>query len=224
MRHQKLNKRFGRNRSARKALIRDLAKAALYYESITTTKVKAKEARKLVERLISWGKEGSLHSKRLANRELCDHNLVSLLFKDIAKRFQERNGGYTRIYSLLNRRGDGTGEVVLELTEKKIKAKPQRIKTKETEELKEKKETEIKEDKKNKESEKIKGKEKEAVSLERAKIDEKQKPQEAVKIEKPQEEKSAPPLKEKHKYKETKPPAKFLGGLRKFFKKERDSL
>ncbi|MDP2938833.1 MAG: 50S ribosomal protein L17 [Candidatus Omnitrophota bacterium] len=210
-----MNKTLGRNKSGRLALVRDLAKAALSYESITTTKAKAKQAKKLVERLISLGKEGSLKSRRFAYRELCSHKLVSLLFNDIAKRFQNINGGYTRIYSLLNRRGDGTQIVVLELTQKR-EAKAARSKVEKKEELKSSKESKPREEKPNKEEvlppEEVRPQEKEKLDV--AKIQEKPKP----------EEKSAPPLKEKPKHKEIKPPTKFLGGLRKFFKKERDSL
>ncbi len=223
MRHSKLNKRFGRNRSARLALVRDLARATLLYESITTTERKAKEARKLVEKLISLGKEGSLKSRRMAFAELCDHALVSVLFKDIALRFQKRSGGYTRIYSLLSRRGDGAGQVILELTEKKKKEKVQKTKA----EKKEKKPAEaLTKESEQEEVAQIKEPEKEVSPVKKATKSEPKKAREEVEAKeknKP-EEKSAPPLKEKSKHKETKPPTKFLGGLRKFFKKERDSL
>lgn len=221
MRHAKLNKRFGRNKSARQALVKDLARATLYYESITTTPRKAKEARKLVEKLISWGKEGSLSSRRLAYQELCDHNLVKLLFADIAVRFKTRNGGYTRIYLIHNRRGDGSAQAILELTEKR--EKPKKIKV----EKKEKKQA-VSEQKEVKEEEipQEKALPKEAPIEKKAPAKEIHKPKEEVESKEKvrSEEKSAPPIKDKQKQKEIKPPKKFFGGLRKLFKKERDSL
>ncbi len=224
MRHGKLNKRFGRFGSARQALIRDLAQATLSYESITTTKIRAKEARKLVERLISLGKEGSLNSRRLAYKELCDHSLVGLLFNDIALRFKNISGGYTRIYSLLQRRGDGAEQVVLELTEKKKKEKTPKVKAEKKETAKRDKllsPEELKEEEPFKENEAEKEVGQKKAAFEEAKkaeghVEDKEKPK--------AEEKSAPPVKAKSKHKETKPPKIFLGGLRKFFKKERDSL
>jgi large subunit ribosomal protein L17 len=222
MRHKKLNKRFDRVRSARLALIRDLAIATLKFESINTTKVKAKEARRLVERLISLGKEGSLKSKRLAYRQLCNHSLVSLLFNDIALRFKNRSGGYTRVYSLLERRGDGSEQVILELSEKKKKEKIRKIKPEKKEAGKEEKVPPTTEEKTAKEEVL---EEKEASSKKVAIEGDKKAKAEIEKKEKLNpEEKSAPFIKEKPKQREAKPPKKFLGGLRKLFKKERDSL
>jgi len=221
MRHKKLNKRFSRNRSARLALIRDLAKSVLSYESITTTKRKAKEARKLVEQLITLGKEGSLNSRRLAYKKLCDHSLVSLLFTDIAPRFKNRLGGHTRIYALLDRRGDGAEQVILELSEKKKKEKPQKIKTEKKEKKQESAEGIAQVSEVAAEEKEV---EKEVTPPKKLPSRETKKVKEETEVKVKPEEKSAPPIKEKHKHKETKPPTKFLGGLRKFFKKKRDSL
>ena len=102
----------------RAATVRDVAKATLINQRICTTKAKAKEARKLVDRLITLGKKGSLAHRRRAFAILCDHSLVSELFNKTAPRFRERNGGYTRIISLSLRRGDNAQLVYLELTEK----------------------------------------------------------------------------------------------------------
>ena len=119
MRHGKSGKRFGRKSTWRAATIRDIAKATLIRERITTTESRAKEARKLVDRLITIGKEGTLAAKRRAFAVLCDHQLVSNLFNEIAGRFKSRQGGYTRIIPLgFNRRGDNARLVFLELTEK----------------------------------------------------------------------------------------------------------
>lgn len=119
MRHGIAGNKLGRNQSLRKATVRDLAKATLQKQRICTTKAKAKESRKLVDKLITMGKRGTLAEKRRAFAVLCDHKLVSDLFTNIAPRFATRNGGYTRIISLANnRRGDNAEMVFLELTEK----------------------------------------------------------------------------------------------------------
>lgn len=110
--------KLGRNQTLRKATIRDLARATLIEQRICTTKAKAKEARKLVDRLITLGKKGTLAGKRKAFSILTDHSLVSDLFNTIAVRFKARNGGYTRIIPFTRRRGDNAELAFLELTEK----------------------------------------------------------------------------------------------------------
>lgn len=120
MRHRIAGNRLSRNSSLRKATLRDMAKATLIHEQIRTTKAKAKEARKLIDRLITLGKKNTLAAKRRAFAILCDHKLVSNLFSNIATRFQNRPGGYTRIIPFgRNRRGDNASLVVLELTERR---------------------------------------------------------------------------------------------------------
>lgn len=113
----KVNK-FGRNSTLRNATIRDVAKSVLIYQRVCTTKAKAREARRLVDRLITLGKKDTLASRRKAFAVLCNHQLVSQLFTNIAKRFRSRNGGYTRIIPLSIRRGDNACLVYLELIEK----------------------------------------------------------------------------------------------------------
>ena len=134
MRHRIAGNRLNRNRSLRKATLRDMAKATLIRERITTTKAKAKEARRLVEKLITLGKSGTLAAKRRAYSILCDHQLVSDLFNKTSPRFKNRMGGYTRIIALGNRRGDNAELVLLELTEKSevVLSKPKAKKKKET--------------------------------------------------------------------------------------------
>jgi large subunit ribosomal protein L17 len=124
MRHGIAGNRLSRNQTLRWATVRDLAKATLIAQSIQTTQARAKEARKLVEKLITLGKSGSLSAKRKAFSILCDHRLVSELFKDTAPLFNSRIGGYTRIIKLGPRRGDNAQMVILELTEKKIIVEP----------------------------------------------------------------------------------------------------
>ena len=123
MRHQVSGNRLGRFSSLRKATVRDIAKATLVHQRICTTKMKAKEARKLVDKLITLGKKDTLAAKRKAFSILCDHGLVSNLFGKIAGRFKNRVGGYTRIIPLSIRRGDNAYLVYLELTEKEMIAK-----------------------------------------------------------------------------------------------------
>ena len=118
MRHRVAAKKFGRNTAWRSATIRDIAKAAIVHERICTTKPRAKEARKLVDRLITLGKNGTLAARRQAFAILCDHSIVSNLFNKTALRFRNRQGGYTRIISLSYRRGDNAQLAYLELTER----------------------------------------------------------------------------------------------------------
>ncbi len=118
MRHGMAGTKLGRNSSLRKATVRDIAKATLIRQRICTTKAKAKEARRLVEKLITLGKKGTLADKRRAFAILCDHQLVSDLFAKTSPRFKNRVGGYTRIIPLGTRRGDNAHLAFLELTEK----------------------------------------------------------------------------------------------------------
>ena len=114
MRHKISGNRLSRNSSLRKATLRDLAKATLIDQRICTTRAKAKEARKLVEKLITLGKKDTLAARRRAFAILCDHTLVSSLFKETAPRFKNRIGGYTRIIPFNNRIGDNAEMVFLE--------------------------------------------------------------------------------------------------------------
>ena len=120
MRHGMAGNRFGRNSTLRKATVRDLAKATLIAQRICTTEAKAKQARKLVDKLITLGKKGTLPAKRRAFAILCDHKIVSDLFGKTSPRFKNRVGGYTRIIKLGTRRGDNASLAYLELTEKEI--------------------------------------------------------------------------------------------------------
>jgi large subunit ribosomal protein L17 len=124
MRHGVSGKKFGRNQTLRAATIRDLVKAVLINQRIQTTRVKAGEARKAVDKMITLGKKNTLASKRRAFAILCDHALVSSLFTTIAPRFANRQGGYTRVIKLsVNRQGDNAEMAILELTEQSIEPK-----------------------------------------------------------------------------------------------------
>ncbi|MFH0732058.1 MAG: 50S ribosomal protein L17 [Candidatus Omnitrophota bacterium] len=123
MRHKKLNKRFGRNRSGRKELMRSLVRNAIIYSSIKTTLPKAKEASRHLDKLITIAKKQTLQARRAAFDLLQDKDLVARLVNEIAPLFKNRNGGYTRVIRLNNRHGDGVQMAVLELVEK-IKKEP----------------------------------------------------------------------------------------------------
>ncbi len=118
MRHKVSGNRLSRNQSLLKATLRDLAKSVLIDQRICTTRSKAKEGRKLVEKLITLAKKDTLDARRRAFAILCDHALVSSLFKETAPRFKNRMGGYTRIIPFNKRMGDNAEMVFLELTEK----------------------------------------------------------------------------------------------------------
>lgn len=124
MRHRKKRTRFGRQKSHRLATLRSLARGVILHQRIKTTHVKAKEARRVVEALITIGKDGSLSARRKAFAILGDRTLVAKLFKEIAPLFTQKKGGYTRIIPFNFRKGDGASMVFLELTEKKPEEKP----------------------------------------------------------------------------------------------------
>jgi large subunit ribosomal protein L17 len=117
MRHAKKGRKLGTDASHTKAMLRSLAAALLANERIKTTEARAKEMRPLVDRIISWGKRGDVHARRLALAELGDQALVKKVFDDIAPRFAERNGGYTRILKLGPRKGDAAPMVIMELVD-----------------------------------------------------------------------------------------------------------
>ncbi|MDP2938073.1 MAG: 50S ribosomal protein L17 [Candidatus Omnitrophota bacterium] len=121
MRHANVKLQLNRRTSWRKATLVSLAKALIIHQRIKTTKAKAKAVKPLIEKLISLGKNNSLFAKRQAYRILGDHKLVSLFFKEVAPRFANRIGGYTRILSLGSRLGDNAQLVILALTEIKEK-------------------------------------------------------------------------------------------------------
>ncbi len=123
MRHNRQTNRLGRNWSKRKALLESLVSSLLTYQEIKTTLPKAKEAKRLADRIITLGKEDSLSARRQVFSYLQNHSLTSKLFKEVAPRFKSRNGGYTRILHLSRRKGDGAQLALLELTEKEIKVK-----------------------------------------------------------------------------------------------------
>lgn len=117
MRHLKKGRKLGTDASHTKAMLRSLAIALFKNERIKTTETRAKEVRSLVDKVITWGKRGDIHSRRLALAALGDKEVVHKVFADIAPRFEGREGGYTRILKLGPRKGDAAPMVILELVE-----------------------------------------------------------------------------------------------------------
>ena len=97
MRHRVSGRRLGRSSSHQKAMFRSLAAALITHEHIETTDARAKELRRVTDRLVTLGKKGTLHARRQAYKFLNNHQLVQKLFDEIAPRFSERPGGYTRL-------------------------------------------------------------------------------------------------------------------------------
>ena len=115
MRHKVAGRKLGRDTSHRRAMYRNLVTDLLGYEKITTTEAKAKEVRGLAEKMITLGKKGGLHSRRQALSFIIDKKVTDKVFTDLAPRYAERPGGYTRITKLGPRLGDGAPMVRLEL-------------------------------------------------------------------------------------------------------------
>jgi large subunit ribosomal protein L17 len=128
MRHQVKKGYLRRNSAHRRALLRNLVTSFLDKERITTTLAKARYTRPLAEKMITLGKRGTLHARRQALAYLTTEAVVKKLFDDIAPRFSERPGGYTRIIKLDRRMGDGSLMGMLELVGAEYKKKAKKKK------------------------------------------------------------------------------------------------
>lgn len=117
MRHRKTGRKLGRNSSHRRALFRNMVTSLFEHERIQTTDAKAKEVRRIAERLITLGKRGGLHAHRQAVAYVRDKGVVAKLFSEISPRYAQRPGGYTRIVKIGARRGDNAPMSVLELVQ-----------------------------------------------------------------------------------------------------------
>ncbi|MFQ5705846.1 MAG: 50S ribosomal protein L17 [bacterium] len=115
MRHRKAGRKLGRTASHRKALLANLAQALFEHKQIKTTTAKAKEAKRTVERLITFAKGGSVADRRQVLKVIRDKAIVKLLFDEIAPTYMDRKGGYTRVIKLGRRMGDGADMAILEL-------------------------------------------------------------------------------------------------------------
>ena len=124
-RHANAGRKLSRNTSHRKALLDNLVRAVILNESIRTTTPKAKETRKLVERVITKARENTLASRRVVHRTVRDQAALAKLFESIGPRFKERPGGYTRLVHVENRIGDNAPMSILELVVKGEKTEPE---------------------------------------------------------------------------------------------------
>ena len=198
MRHHKSRRRLSRFTSSREAMLKNMAISILRHERIITTLPRAKEIRRLIDKLINLGRKQDLNSRRCASALLGDRKTVELLFKDIAPRFKDSNSGYTRIMHIANRRGDNAEMAILELTiikpkEKKAIASKKKKEAAKTAETKaESKELKSKEDK-----------------IHEAEVIEEKK--EKTPVEKPKKEETKPAKQEKSKG--------FMDGIRGIFKR-----
>jgi large subunit ribosomal protein L17 len=108
-------RKLGRPSDQRRAMLRNLVTDFLKYGRITTTEARAKEVRRISEKMITLGKRGDLHARRQALAYILDESVVKKLFDEIAPKYKDRQGGYTRILKLGPRRGDGAPLVIIEL-------------------------------------------------------------------------------------------------------------
>ena len=125
MKHRIKGKKLNRSSSHRKALFKNMAQAIIKHEQIITTLPKAKTMKPIIEKLITLGKKGSLHARRQAFSQLRDNNMVSKLFGDLATRYAERQGGYSRVLKAGYRYGDAAAMAVLELVDRNEDARGQ---------------------------------------------------------------------------------------------------
>jgi large subunit ribosomal protein L17 len=123
MRHAKSGRRLNRTREHRKALLSNMATALLRHEQITTTLPKAKELRRIADRMITLGKRGNLHARRQAIAYLRDDEVIRKLFGPLAERYKSRAGGYTRVLKAGFRHGDAAPMAVIELVDRDAAAK-----------------------------------------------------------------------------------------------------
>lgn len=129
MRHRVAGRTFGRRPEQRKALLRGLADSLLHSERITTTLAKAKELRRIVEPMVTLAKRGDLHARRRTAGLLYREETLRKLFGELAPRFKDRPGGYTRIYRIGRRVGDGAEQAIIELIPPLKGTKPKKKET-----------------------------------------------------------------------------------------------
>jgi len=125
MKHRIKGKKLNRTSSHRKALFKNMAQAIIKHEQIITTLPKAKTMKPIIDKLITLGKKNTLHARRQAFSQLRDNNMVSKLFGDLAKRYAERQGGYSRVLKAGYRYGDAAAMAVLELVDRNEDARGQ---------------------------------------------------------------------------------------------------
>ncbi len=123
MRHRKDHRKLNRSPSHRKAMLRNMVTSLLEHEEIRTTSARAKEVRRVAERMITLGKRGTLHARRQALETLRTKEVASKVFGEIAERYKDRAGGYTRILKLGQRVGDNAELSIIELVDRQADGK-----------------------------------------------------------------------------------------------------
>ena len=118
MRHRKRHGKLGRTSAHRKALFRNLVTSLLEHERIETTDAKAKEVRRIAERMITMGKRGSLHARRQALTVIRSRDVTAKVFGELAERYRDRPGGYTRVLKVRQRVGDAAPMSIVELVDR----------------------------------------------------------------------------------------------------------
>ena len=126
MRHNRDHRQLSRTHEHRRALLRNLVTALFENERIETSVAKAKEARRVAERMITFAKRGDLHSRRIVSAYVVGDKIVKKLFDTIAPWYTERNGGYTRVMRIRRRLGDGSEICILELVKSKEQMEEER--------------------------------------------------------------------------------------------------
>jgi large subunit ribosomal protein L17 len=161
MRHRVAGRKLSRHTQHRELMFRNMLVSLLQYERIKTTLAKGKELRSWADKIISLGKQGTLHARRRAFALLRDKGIVKKLFDEIAPKFKDRQGGYTRVYKLGWRQGDGAPLSLVELVTYAVPEEKKKSTLKKAKEVLEKVTPKKKEKEEKKEKEKEKGKEKE---------------------------------------------------------------
>lgn len=161
MRHRVAGRKLSRHTQHRELMFRNMLVSLLQYERIKTTLAKGKELRSWADKMISLGKQGTLHARRRAFALLRDKGIVKKLFDEIAPKFKDRQGGYTRVYKLGWRQGDGAPLSLVELVTYAVPEEKKKSTLKKAKEVLEKVTPKKKEKEEKKEKEKEKGKEKE---------------------------------------------------------------
>jgi large subunit ribosomal protein L17 len=115
MRHKVAGRKLGRPTAHRMSMLRTMVTDLIRHEAIQTTEAKAKEVRRLAEKVITRGKKGTLHQRRQAAAFLTDESVVRKVFDELGSRYESRNGGYTRIVKLGPRKGDASAMAIVEL-------------------------------------------------------------------------------------------------------------
>lgn len=123
MRHRKQGRKLNRTASHRKAMFANMAASLIEHEQIVTTLPKAKEMRRVADKLITLGKRGDLHARRQAISKIRDTEQVKKLFDVLGPRYKDRNGGYTRVLKAGFRYGDNAPMAVIELVDRDLEAK-----------------------------------------------------------------------------------------------------